>query len=395
MDFDPTTFCAAPWFQIRNEQFGEYKSCPIIDKKCSQFKDAVTHKWPTHSPEEYLNSEYAIYLRKNLTSGVKLPECHRCWSQEDAGNYSVRQELNNTISNNRGNNLSNSWIKPYLDQKTDYTFDHLIRADIKLSNICNYSCVMCNPGDSSQIYSAWSTDKEHPVVKDLLAENPKILQLVRENYKDKNNYKLLELLLSQRPAYLKLLGGEPLLDKQALAMLKAANGKNTSLLFVTNGSVDLVDISELLSNYRDVNFVVSLDGIGSVQDYIRQGSSWQSVSANIDQWLEKYPNKKLSVHTTVQALNLAHIGDLIEWTASRNIILGMNVLSSPGFLGLASIPEEVRNNIKLPDCFDLQNTLDASKFDPDLLAQLKKYIAWYDPDQTWQKVLPEWINVLK
>jgi organic radical activating enzyme len=394
MEFNPKTFCSAPWFQIRNEQFGQYKSCPVIDESCSKFKQDIQYRWPTHTPDDYLQSQYTVYLRKNLTEGVKLPECHRCWTQEENGNRSVRQELNNTISNNRGDDLTKSWIKPYLDQKTDYSHDHLVRADVKLTNTCNFSCAMCNPSDSSKIYTEWSTNQYHPVVQERLRHQPNMLQLVKENYKDRNNHKLLELLLNQQPAYLKLLGGEPLLDKQALSILKESKSKRTSLLFVTNGSVDLVSTSEQLADFRDVNYVVSLDGIGAVQDYIRKGSNWTSIANNIDQWLEQYPKKKLSVHVTVQALNIKHLPALFDWVGTRNIVLGVNILSDPDFLSIAVVPPELRIELALPNQFDLFNTINNATFDPDLLAKFKKYIAYYDPEQKWRSVFPEWINVL-
>jgi organic radical activating enzyme len=392
MDFNPKTFCAAPWFQIRNEQFGEYKVCAVIDSSKSKFTGITTHCWPMHGPEEFLQSDYSQYLREQLTSGNALPECHRCWSQECAGSKSQRQKINDTLTNN---NLSQSWIMPYVKNKQNYQQDLIMLADVKLTNTCNFSCAMCYPGDSSQIYTAWLRDRDHPVIQNLLSNQPNLLQLVRENYKDQNNYRLLKLLLSKRPRRIKILGGEPLLDRTAITILQnipAEDKKKITLSFVTNGSVDLVVTDQLLTGYRDINYVVSIDGIGARQDYIRRGSNWNNVANNIEKWIETNPGKRLDFHTTVQAMNVAGISELENWAADRSIVVGFGVLDQPDFLSFSAIPPKLKSSLNTNQ--EISNLLDAATFDPALLPKLKDFLAWYDPDQTWQQVLPEWISVL-
>ena len=394
MDLNPNTFCAAPWFQIRNEQFGEYKVCAIIDSQKSNFSNKTQYRWPEHSPEEFLQSEYNQYLREQLTQGNALPECHRCWNQECAGSKSLRQKINDTLSNNK---LEQSWIVPYIRKKNNYQHDLVVSADVKLTNTCNFSCAMCYPGDSSQIYSAWSRDRDHPVIQDLLKNQPTLLQLVRENYKDRNNHQLLELLLSKRPQRIKLLGGEPLLDQAALRILQNVSDEDKkciTLSFVTNGSVDLVNADRMLAGYRDINYVISVDGIGSVQDYIRKGSNWKSIEENIDRWIDSNPGKKLDLHTTVQALNVSHLNDLYSWASTRPISIGLGLLHSPNYMSLSVIPDDIKIQLIENARPDVANLLADATFDPSLLSQLTNFLNWYDPDQTWRCIFPEWVNVL-
>jgi len=390
MDFNLKTFCAAPWFQIRNEQFSEYRPCAVLDITKTQFTGCTQLSWPGNSPDEYLNSEYSVYLRKELTHGNQLPECHNCWQQERLGQQSSREVINNIVTVNK--KLDQSWVKLYLKQKKDYTHDHLIAADVKLTNTCNFACAMCNPTDSSQIYSSW-TKTSHTVIKLLLDQQPGLLDRVKKNYKDKNNHELLKLLLTKSPKFLKLLGGEPLLDRGSINILQEldpALQKNIELLFITNGSVDLCETAELLKGYQGVNFVISLEATNAVQDYIRKGSNWGQIEKNIDQWLTRFPPRSLNIHATVQALNILHIKPLQTWAASRGIKIDLGILEQPDFLSLAAVPENIRQQVSK----DLQNLLDASPYDPAMAAQLKNYIEWYDPDRNWTSTLPEWINVL-
>ena len=391
MEFNPKTFCAAPWFQIRNEQFSEYRPCAVINIDQTQFKGCTNYSWPASSPEEYLNSNYSAYLRKNLTEGVALPECRYCWQQESLDQQSPRLVANGIVTVDR--QLEQSWVKSYLKHKTDYTHDHLITADVKLTNTCNFACAMCNPKDSSQIYASWSKS-DHPVIKILLDQQPDLLEQVKRNYKDKNNHELLRLLLTKSPKFLKLLGGEPLLDRDSIKILQSVElekQKKIELLFITNGSVDLCASADALKGYKGINFVISLESIGAVQDYVRKGSNWQQIEQNIDRWVNSRSANNLNIHITVQALNILHIEPLMDWAKIRGIKVDMGILEQPNFLSLAAVPDKIRKQV--PDKF--QNLLAASPHDPSLTLQLRDYVDWYDPNGTWQTVLPEWLNVLK
>ena len=86
-----------------------------------------------------------------------------------------------------------------------------------------------------------------------------------------------------------------------------------------------------------------------------------------------------------------HIEPLMDWAKIRGIKVDMGILEQPNFLSLAAVPDKIRKQV--PDKF--QNLLAASPHDPDLTLQLRDYVDWYDPNGTWQTVLPEWLNVLK
>ena len=411
MEFKKETFCAAAWFQIRNEHAdGKYRVCCEIDQSKSDFFGNKDLKWPEDKPEDFFNSDYVQYLRKELNEGKKIPECSSCWERESVGGKSLRQTLNDTVTNNKGNNLENTWIKNYFKNKKDYNSNLILSADIKTTNICNFACAMCEPMDSSKLYTKWIKNSNEPAIKKLLSLKPKnYLDNVKNAYMDKNNrYELLEYIISSKPKHLKILGGEPLMDEKMFEILNNFPEKhNIKILFVTNGSKNLCEVSDRLKEYKDVNYTISLEGTGKIQDYIREGSVWEQIKNNILEYKTKYSNNQLSVHCTMQALNISYISDLIEWCHTHSIALNLNKLNEPNFLGISSVPPKIKEDIikKLHNInwsrtelyntndyniSDIRKILEKTSFNKQNFNSLKKYIEWYDPHKKWKNVIPEW-----
>jgi organic radical activating enzyme len=394
MNYNPDTFCSAAWFGLRNEQFGQFRVCSKIDIECSNFDGITDHAWPQHTAEQFVNSDYAQYVRKNLTQGQCLPECHRCWTSEKLGLPSARIVSNHTVTNNSGQDLSRTWVHSYMSRKQDYVQDHLIAADVKLTNTCNFACAMCNPADSSRIYAVWAGNVQHPVVQLHLEKNPDYLDQVRASFVDKNNHQLLAELLTKRPRHIKLLGGEPLLDQTVLNMLcESQHASTTRLSFVTNGSVDLLATTQRLHNFQSVHYTVSLEGVGAVQDYLRRGSNWQQIAHNIEQFCHKFPDH-INIHVTVQALNLAHLPKLLDWCQARDLPITFGMVEDPAYLSVAAIPHQLRDADHLApyqtQTKGLMEHVLNIPHQPILMAQLKQFVDWFDPDQHWISVVPEW-----
>jgi organic radical activating enzyme len=398
MKINDSTFCAAPWFQLRNSSLGNYRACCSITQEKSNFAGQIDYKWPTYSPAEWMNSDYMHYLRQELTNGNQLPECHRCWRHEDHQMISQRQILNNTISYNQGDHLDQTWVKSYFNNKSNYAHDLLLIADIKLTNLCNFACAMCVPEDSTQIYTQWQKNKKHTWVIQQLQKNPKYLDQVKQVYVDKHHHQLLQYAIQKKVRHIKILGGEPLLDQVALNMLSAVDPSQkarTSLIIITNGSVDLDSVCQLLGDFQTIQFIMSLEGVGAVQDYIRKGSSWTQIEKNVDNFLTKYSNSKnnLRIHHTVQALSLYRLHELVDWCDSKNIQLSTEILTKPDYMSVAVMPKELRL-----DCFQkligtratLVESMQKIDYQADLKSQLQDFLNWYDPGHTWQNTFPEW-----
>ena len=408
MNINQKTFCAAPWFSIRNENRGEYRACCAIDSDKSEFKGQRVYNLTT-AAEVWLNSDYMKYLREKLTTGSQLPECSACWHKESYGLQSLRLSTNNSVTDNRGCNLAQTWIASYLKNKQDFKVDLLVAADIKINNLCNYECVMCNPADSSQIYTRWINTKNE-FVQDYVDRSPSYFQIIKDVYMEQDGEQLLHDVLSKPLKFLKLLGGEPLLNKKLLNLLSSLpekKKKTLSLSFVTNGSVDLVKVVQQLGAYKHINFSLSLEAVGDMQEYVRKNSNWNQISANVDHFLNHVckSNNQLSMEilTVAQPLTAWHYPELKQWADIRNLHITTTILQHPEYLSFTVLPESVAEQIvdqleKIPTADLIApaiiNEIKNRQFDPEMFEKFCRYIKWFDPSLQLLSYSPIWKRVI-
>ena len=159
---------------------------------------------------------------------------------------------------------------------------------------------------------------------------------------------------------------------------------------------------------------MSLEGVGEIQDYVRRGSNWKKLENNLLSYIAVHSTKNLYIHHTLQALTFIHLPKLINWTITHNIPLGIGLLTQPKFLSFSSIPDalleiicrmfvnygdvsinrldgEVSTKTTMFDLIDIvKNNFEYSVEDT---VKLKEFLDWYDPDQQWKHILPEWLDV--
>jgi len=290
-----------------------------------------------------MTSEYSQYLRQKLSQGHRVAECHRCWTHEDHGMVSERQGHNTTMGRRNTLDVSRTWIPLFLKNASEQDYN-IIQADVKMSNVCNYSCAMCNPHDSSKIFDRWVREKNYAPIVEKKVKDPFYLTNITETYQDKRDYSHLRDILQQPLRRLKLLGGEPLLDKKMLDVLAEQNGAKKSMIdlhFITNGSQDLISAVEKLAGYNSVNFTVSIEAIGAVGEFMRPGSDWNYINNNISKARKQGIN--VSIHCVMQALNSLCLGAFLNWICENDLTLTLDVLRFPDFLALDILPDTLRD----------------------------------------------------
>ena len=91
---------------------------------------------------------------------------------------------------------------------------------------------------------------------------------------------------------MKILGGEPFLDKKNIDLLKIVPRKKMKLMLVTNNSIfPSEEILNLLDDFRYLNINLSIDGIDEVAEYVRYGTKWTKFERNWNKWVE-WGNKR-------------------------------------------------------------------------------------------------------
>ena len=396
---NPDTFCSAPWFAIRLDWDGKYRPCCEFDEKLSNFTGRKEYQLHDTTADEWMSSEYSQYLRQELTNGNRLPECNNCWQKEKNAVKSFRQYTNDTVSNNQGDNLDNTWVKLFVNRNTNYQDYRLVSADVKLSNVCNFSCAMCSPYNSSKIYDKWQSNLDNTFVQEQLHQQPTFLKDIALINQSKRGYQHLKDILTHPLRNLKILGGEPLLDKELFRSLQDQPQDKKSQIhieIVTNGSQDLVSAAKKLQGYKSVSFTISLEGIGDMQDYVRKGSHWPDIEQNI---LNAKRNGILvNVNYTMQAVSVLNLHELILWCHNNQIAISFGILEHPDYLEVSILPNNIRKLIidnlsKIQDIniINSDNNLvllvngiieliDNLPIIPGKYSRFLEYIAWYEQD---------------
>jgi sulfatase maturation enzyme AslB (radical SAM superfamily) len=377
-----TTHCIISHVGVYNQKPNE-EICPccVFDPDKSNFKG---NKHIT-GINNWLSSDYYNYITSNLDNGVKLAECSVCWIKEASKMKSMRQNMNATL-------VPQNWFKSY--KKSPHQM--VLFANISVQNVCNYACIMCSPASSSKIYNRWLSDSTAEHITEAIDNNTEFLENSRHNTLY-GNYELLNQVLEYKPRLLSITGGEPLLNNRIIKKLQDYAYKNkTSLNFVTNGSVNILEASKKLQGFKHINFTVSLDAWGDASDYIRLHSDWQTIIANIRE--ARSHGVSIEIHTVIQSIGLESLHLLINLVQEMNCKHNFTYLYTPWQLSCDLLPPDYVNsclsNIKDNLVFNFIQKNYCYK--SDNLQKLKSFIAWHERNTnlSLSKVNPTLENIL-
>jgi MoaA/NifB/PqqE/SkfB family radical SAM enzyme len=342
-DSTSKTFCMHPFTGLATREDGAVKVC------CrSQPVGWIQEQ----SMEDIWNGTAMREVRRQVLCGDRPEVCKPCFDLENQGVESLRQRhINGVIPEARINLYPNA-----LDSlRDDYTMPfEFPTMEIKINNLCNLKCRMCNPLDSTS-WQDW--DQVKPFYE---KENnylvPTVAKLVRKPgqyigpFDDTENWwNSFEKLLPHFKR-VEFAGGEPLMDPQhykILDMLKPY-GKNIEIKYATNGTTLGISKGRTIHDYwphfRSVAVNVSLDGIHDVYNYIRGNGNFSQVEANIKE-IQKIPNVSRVVGAfTAQAGNILQIAECIDYFINKmNIVFYSHRVSYPNCLSAQVLPQDLKD----------------------------------------------------
>ena len=297
--------------------------------------------------EEIWNNDTMQLVRKQVLCGERPEVCKPCFDLEDQGVESLRQRHINGIIPEARINL---YPDTLLQEIMPFEFPTM---EIKLNNLCNLKCRMCNPLDSTN-WTDW--DKVTPFYK---KENNFLVHTITElvdkpgkyigEFDDSDNWwSSFEKLLPHFKR-VEFAGGEPLMDPQhykILDMLKPY-GKNIEIKYATNGTTLGISNGRTIHDYwphfRSVAVNVSLDGIHDVYNYIRTNSNFDEVERNIKE-IQTIPNVSRVVGAfTAQAGNILQAADCVDYFINKmNIVFYSHRVGYPNCLSVQVLPVELK-----------------------------------------------------
>lgn len=290
------TYCPAPW----HGGFFTYDQQSV----CCAY-DVVT----TSSIVEFYKSDLVKNLKHEIAAGIPPPSCKtRCFDLEEAGGKSQRRGY---IENFSLNGIE------FVDDPDAQSLPQYV--EIRLSNLCNFKCRICNP--------TWSTMIGHE-----LKQHPRLIQW----YQSRNTHgvgrselvvdffdELIDMIPHLR--WINFTGGEPMVIPEVLRLIEEIRqqqySQQVAMQFTTNASVINPRITETFDHFRGVQLTLSIDGIGPVGEYIRHGTVWPTVVKNCNSYGEMnlaMPTLHIGINISLSAYAALAIDETMAWVCDYN-----------------------------------------------------------------------------
>jgi MoaA/NifB/PqqE/SkfB family radical SAM enzyme len=329
-----------PWNSIATNASGNYRVCcnSKPGKNFIKTKDQKDAKIFRVKPSEIWNSDTYKNLRKQMLDGVQPDMCERCFKEEATGIKSARQ----------------NWNDKWYDKDKEYTVESSLDieyVDLRLGNLCNLKCRMCNPYSSNQWIDEWNTvvttAKLVPDFPLTLEETDRLSNMTWPE--DPRTWaSIIEIAESIEEIY--LTGGEPTLAIEQYKLFDILIEKGLSKKIKLKYNTNLTNIPkkmiEYWSHFRTVQLNASIDAHGALNRYIRYPTGWSSVEKNIDKFLSM-PNVQVQIHCTVQMYNILNLKELFDWIkAKTDLTPYLNILNHPICLNIQTLPLELKKLVE-------------------------------------------------
>ena len=328
-------FCTIPWTGFELEPNGDVKNC-IISKD-------ILGNVNSKDIQSILKDKKATQIKKAMLEKQYPSNCQGCYFQES----------------NRKNNFDNISSRTYYTKQlgkhcSDELFDdenafELKHVDLRWSNLCNQACVYCG----SLYSSKWAQELNQPI-----------------HTHNKNNKELKSFIFSNiknlKNVY--LAGGEPLLMKENQELLEELIkvNSNCTIRVNTNLSKTNTKVFELLHEFNDVHWTISVETIEEEYEYIRYGAKWKDFIDNLT-IIKENKKHKISFNMLYFVLNHRSIFDAICYFQNfgfhnNSFVAGplykpltLNILNYDNGI-LEQLKEILKNKINNKPGFLLQNS---------------------------------------
>lgn len=333
---------------------------------CCRYRNShVKSDWHFRRFEQWWHQDLRP-LRQDLLAGREHEGCENCWRDERVGVRSYRQEINAMYNQYLGLTEPLEWPVHQM-----YNF----------GTHCNLRCIMCSPYASSSLETEYLQNQSAFNGIGIYAHVDNEVKWYRKD----EFLGLREKLLAAATSIM-FQGGEPLLSPDVLSMLADHPTPNQVAVSITTNLTTLTDrMIESFHRFAQMNLVISLEGVGGHNDYLRYGSTWKELEANVQRVIDQGFNLKIS--HTFQRTSLYALPELIKFGQSVGIPVSSNILDDPAYLAIRSSPAHERASFvraveRLPkvdsNLSHMKDFVLAEPYDADLDQQFWRYVEVLD-----------------
>lgn len=247
--FKNKSICTLPWSGFELEPDGGVKNCVLAREKLGNINKS--------NIKEIISGSTNIDIKKSMLKDNMPSSCAEC--------HAVEKDRNNIMSISSRlyyhKELAKKIDMGFYDDVNNFALRHV---DLRWTNSCNQACVYC----SANLSSKWAQE---------LGVKVKSNTEARREVKDY----VFDHISNLRNVY--LAGGEPMLMKENFEFLKLLKEKNPecSIRVNTNLSTTKTGIFDLLCDFKNVHWTVSLETIEQEYEYIRHHGSWNDFEENL------------------------------------------------------------------------------------------------------------------
>jgi len=307
-------FCPMPWTGLMYNFDGKVKNCIRSD-----YTTGGLGNIKDNAIEEILLGPTNVTKQINITKNEPAAGCHTCYELERGKQgfdiisdriFYIKEFKNTPLDTYRTNNFNLQTI------------------DVRWTNLCNFACVYCGPDFSSK----WSNEL-----------NVTNATPTEQQQKDFQEY-IYQHAKNLKHVY--LAGGEPLLMKENLELLKELNS-DVNLRINTNLSKVDTGVFGAVCQFKNVHWTVSVETIEDEFEYIRFGGRWSDFLDNLN--TIKKLDHKISFNMLWFLLNHDSVFGCVDYLKElgfHNNSFVIGALLSPEYLNIRHLPQNMLNLLK-------------------------------------------------
>lgn len=345
---DSKIFCNIPWFEININHDGSYDLCGCQNDKIVGTPLGQTYNIKQIPIDQYWNSDRMRQARLIKLGMTPDPMCRMCQAKDATGYASnrVKENLKSVIFQDQ---FDRSYAQsPHLEHfefsqaHQGLTKSKVRSLHINLGNTCNFACRMCSPVASSRL------QQEFKKLGWIKPEDT--FEHWTESSQGWNNF--LKFLDDQGDhiKVIHVIGGEvefmPKFQFLIEHFVERRLASTINISFTTNGSIDYQRHFPLLGQYKRCEIGVSIESIGPIGNYIRQGGDIAQILDNILKLKSISPsNTAIAIRTVPSLLSLGNYPNLIRWAWAAGIPIDNSLLVQPIWLQASLLGEHMKNQI--------------------------------------------------
>lgn len=255
-----------------------------------------------------------------LAQGIELPGCEHCWREEQQGRISYRQQ---SVHNNHN------------------------QIELYISNLCNHMCSYCSPKYSSLWQESVQTQG---MLRDIsLSAKQNLQPLPHPASTDHWLQQIQDYVQTcpDRSVFLKLLGGEPLMQQRNLQKLLDMNSNKIRTLSInTNLNPPSNKFLLWLLEHMDrdqLSITISLDATPAWNHVPRAGFDQDRFESNLS--LLQHHGIPFKFNSVVSVLSLFDLPGFAAWRDLQRFDLSFVKLYNPDCLDPRYVPAQFRQRI--------------------------------------------------